>query len=214
VGSGRGSKEAGTSTGDLRPAVPESTLAGLREALRQRQAQVTESPVDVPRAAVALILRSAGAGLEILLIKRAEREGDPWSGHVALPGGREEPTDRSLEETAIRETREETGLDLVGSGEILGPLDDLAPRSLPRAILVRPFVALLREDSVLELSDEVAAAFWVPLSDLTAPGAISESTVYVGGAERRVTSFLHGDYVVWGMTERILKQLLSVLTGV
>lgn len=210
----RGSKEVGTSTGDLRPVVPGSTLAGLREALRQRHAQVTESPVGVPRAAVALVLRSAVAGTEILLIKRAEREGDPWSGHVALPGGREDPADWSLEETAIRETREETGLDLVQSGEILGPLDDLAPRSNPRAILVRPFVAFLREDAALELSDEVAAAFWVPLADLTAPGAISESIVDVGGAERRVTSFLHGDYVVWGMTERILKQLLSVLAGV
>ncbi len=130
---------------------------------------------------------------------------------MALPGGREDPADGSLEETAIRETREETGLDLIQGGEILGALDDLAPRSMPGAILVRPFVAFLREDAALELSDEVAAAFWVPLGDLTAPGAISESTVYVGGAERRVTSFLHGDYVVWGMTERVLKQLLALL---
>lgn len=204
----------GTSTGDLWPAVVESTLTVLRHGLRHRRAPVTESAAGVPRAAVALVLRPGHAGIEILLIKRAEREGDPWSGHVALPGGREEPTDGSLEETAIRETREETGLDLTQGGEILGALDDLEPRSMPRNILVRPFVALLREDAQLELSDEVAAAFWVPLGDLTAPGAVTESTVYVGGAERRVTSFLHGDYVVWGMTERILQQLLSVLAGV
>jgi 8-oxo-dGTP pyrophosphatase MutT (NUDIX family) len=165
----------------------------------------------VPRAAVALVLRAGHSGVDILLIKRAEREGDPWSGHVALPGGREDPADRSLEETAIRETREETGLDLSQRGEILGTLDDLGPRSMPRAILVRPFVALLRQDAPLQLSDEVAAAFWVPLGELTAPGAITETTVRVGGAERTVTSFLHGDYVVWGMTERILRQLLELL---
>ena len=79
------------------------------------------------------------------------------------------PADGSLQETAIRETREETGLDLIQGGEILGALDDLAPRSMPGAILVRPFVAFLREDAALELSDEVAAAFWVPLDALIAP---------------------------------------------
>ena len=165
------------------------------------------------RAAVAVVLReSAISGLELLLIKRAEQERDPWSGHVALPGGREEEVDRTLEDTAVRETLEETGLDLRRDGQILGMLDELHPRSAPVPILVRPYVASVRADAPLTLSDEVAAAFWVPLSTLTAPGASVESTVVARGQARQVPSYRHGEYVVWGMTERILRNFV-VLVG-
>lgn len=210
-----GSKGVETSTDDARgPLAPDPhaiTLTDVRQLMRLRPPRGESSPPGIPRAAVALILRAGASGVEILLIKRAERADDPWSGHVALPGGRESPEDSSLQDTAVRETREETGLDLVQTGELLGALNDLAPRSSPRAIVVRPFVALLRTDAALVLSDEVAAAFWVPLASLMASDAVTVSMVRVGGVERQVSSFLHGDYVVWGMTERILHQLLSAL---
>jgi 8-oxo-dGTP pyrophosphatase MutT (NUDIX family) len=157
------------------------------------------------------MLRQGDSGLELLLIKRAERIGDPWSGQVALPGGREDSSDRSLEDTAIRETREETGIDLERDGVVLGALPDLDSQSRPVAIVVRPFVATVRADLPLVLSDEVAAAFWVPLEAFTAAGAGVESVVTVGNVGRRVRSFRHGEYVVWGMTERILRELLEVL---
>jgi 8-oxo-dGTP pyrophosphatase MutT (NUDIX family) len=204
-----------TSTDDaLAPLPPDPnapTLADVRQLMRLRPPGEESSLPGIPRAAVALVLRAGASGVELLLIKRAERDDDPWSGHVALPGGRESSEDRSLQDTAIRETREETGIDLVQTGEMLGALDDLAPRSSPRAIVVRPFVAILRRDAPLVLSDEVAAAFWVPLASLLASDAVTVSMVRVGGVERQVSSFLHGDYVVWGMTERILRQLLSAL---
>jgi len=63
----------------------------------------------------------------------------------------------------------------------------------------------------LALSDEVSVACWVPLSTFTAPGAGVESTVVVRGVERQVPSFRHGEYVVWGMTERILRQLIELV---
>jgi 8-oxo-dGTP pyrophosphatase MutT (NUDIX family) len=189
--------------------------AEMEAALRRRLAQEPSTPGPhvggVPRAAVAIVLRQGDQGLEFLLIKRAEREGDPWSGQVALPGGREDPTDGSLEATAIRETQEETGIDLARDGVVLGALPDLGPRSTPVAVVVRPFVATVRADVPLVLSDEVADAFWMPLESITAPGAAVESEVTVGSLSRRVTSFRHGDYVVWGMTERILRELLQVL---
>jgi len=167
------------------------------------------------RAAVAVVLREpaeAGAAvLELLLIKRAEHDGDPWSGHVALPGGREEVDDRSLEDTAVRETFEETGLDLRRDGRILGVLDELHPRSAPVPVLVRPYVAWVDREPALRLSDEVASAFWVPLTTFTAPGATVESTVEARGQTRRVPSFRHGDYIVWGMTERILRNLVTLV---
>jgi 8-oxo-dGTP pyrophosphatase MutT (NUDIX family) len=175
-----------------------------------------ERPVGVgTRAAVAVVLRERADGedgeLELLLIKRAEHERDPWSGHVALPGGRAEAGDRTLEDTAVRETLEETGLDIRRDGRILGVLDELHPRSAPVPILVRPYVAAVEGCAALTLSDEVAAAFWVPLSTLTAPGASVNSTVVLRGQARQVPSYRHGEYVVWGMTERILRNLVGLV---
>ena len=186
-------------------------VARLRRRLHARPAGDIVAPVKVPRAAVAIVLRNGPGGAEILLIKRAERDDDPWSGHVALPGGREDATDVSLEATAIRETWEETGLDLRRDGEILGALDDLQPISMPRAVIVRPFVTLTRATAPLVLSDEVAEAFWVPLETLSGAEAAVESIVVIRGIERRVASFTFRDYVIWGMTERILRQLLAAL---
>jgi 8-oxo-dGTP pyrophosphatase MutT (NUDIX family) len=97
---------------------------------------------DTRLAAVAAVLRVVEGTVELLFIKRSEHEGDPWSGHMAFPGGRHEPHDASLEATACRETMEELSLDL-SRGRLLGRLDDLAPRNpvLP-PILIRPFVAV------------------------------------------------------------------------
>ena len=167
--------------------------------------------MTVPRAAVALVVREGQNGLELLLIKRALADGDPWSGHVALPGGREQANDASLEDTAVRETLEETGIDLRRYGRIVWALDELQPHG-GTPIIVQPYVATVgAELPPLALSDEVSAAFWVPLSTFTGPGASVESTVTVRGVERQVPSFLHGEYVVWGMTERILRQLIELV---
>jgi 8-oxo-dGTP pyrophosphatase MutT (NUDIX family) len=187
-------------------------LTSLRRRLRARAPSPSPASTrGVGRAAVALVLRQGEPGLELLLIKRAESGHDPWSGHVALPGGREAPSDISLEATALRETLEETGLDLARDGEVLGRLDDLSPRGGPAPVVVRPYVVALHGDAPLVLSDEVATAFWVPVEVLAAPGAVKESVVQIRGGELRVNSFRHGDHVIWGLTERILQQLLSEL---
>ena len=166
-------------------------------------------------AAIALVLRVGALGEpELLMIKRAEADGDPWSGHVACPGGRMEAGDHDLAQTAMRETWEETGIDLARIGRVLGTLDDLAPRTpvLP-PILVRPFVVAVPTEIEIVQSTEVSAAFWVPISALTAKRAWSMGKVIVRGVERDVSQFTHGEYVVWGLTERVLKQLLERLRG-
>jgi 8-oxo-dGTP pyrophosphatase MutT (NUDIX family) len=197
-----------------------TTLVALAERMRSRTVQPATLPEPThmsaeasgtPRAAVVLILRETPGGLEMLLIKRAERDDDPWSGHVALPGGREEPSDASLQATALRETKEETGLDLEHDGEILGALEPLHPQARPMAITVQPFVAALRKDSPIVTSDEVAEAFWAPLTTFTGPETATESDVKVNGTDIRVPSFRHGQYVIWGMTERIIRQLLALV---
>jgi 8-oxo-dGTP pyrophosphatase MutT (NUDIX family) len=190
-------------------------VARLRAALAQRpgvRLEVTEEPMRL--AAIALVLRpTETAAPELLMIKRAEAERDPWSGHVACPGGRMEPGDHDLEQTAIRETWEETGVDLLRDGRILGALDDITPRTpmLP-PLIIRPFVAVVRPEVEIVQSSEVAEAFWVPLTALRERAAWGVGSVVVRGhGEREVSVFRHGTYTVWGLTERVLRQFLEYL---
>jgi 8-oxo-dGTP pyrophosphatase MutT (NUDIX family) len=194
-------------------ALADPTIQRIRSALDSHQPIRAEDEAGVRKAAVALIFRlGVDGGLELLLIKRAEYPGDPWSGQVAFPGGREEAGDASLAETAMRETREETGIDLARQGMLLGVLDDLRPRTtrLP-AIVVRPFVAILDRSETLDLSPEVALAFWVPFGSLARTDSWRDDTVFARGIQINARIFQHEDHIVWGMTERILTQLLTLL---
>ena len=187
-------------------------IASLRATLASRRAVEADEEPGVRRAAVALIFRAGQDGSpELLFIKRAEYPGDPWSGQIAFPGGREESNDSSLLETATRETREETGIDLAREGMVIGVLDDLRPRTvrLP-AVVVRPFVAVLERSEPLELSPEVALAFWIPFGTLTHKEAWREDTVFARGVQINARVFRHQEHVIWGMTERILAQLFEL----
>ncbi len=164
-------------------------------------------------AAILLAFRARGDGEpELLMIKRADAEGDPWSGHIACPGGRMEPSDRDLAVTAVRETLEETGVDISRDGRLIGQLDDLSPisPSLP-PMIIRPFVAIVRSDVAILPSHEVANAFWVPISALRERGAWGTGMVQVGSGQRSVSVFQHGEHVVWGLTERVLRQFLTLV---
>ncbi|MBV9879335.1 MAG: CoA pyrophosphatase, partial [Gemmatirosa sp.] len=174
-------------------------------------------PDDRPprRAAVALVLRlGEGDRPELLFVKRAEFAGDPWSGQIAFPGGRHEPGDASLWHTAMRETWEETGLDLDRDARLLGRLDELHPRQpvLP-AVVVRPYVAVAAPSGPFALSIEMAAAFWVPIERFAAEGVHAESEVRVRGTSLRVPSFVHEGHTIWGMTYRILEDFLARLAS-
>lgn len=161
-------------------------------------------------AAVALILVPAPDA--VLLIRRAELAGDPWSGHMAFPGGRRSRADIDLAAAAIRETFEEVGIGLPRES-MIGTLDDIAPRTpvLP-PIAVRPFVFRLAERPDLTLNAEVAAAAWVPFETLRHPETYQTVTLHLQGVDRSVPAYRFEESVVWGMTERILTSLFA-LTG-
>jgi 8-oxo-dGTP pyrophosphatase MutT (NUDIX family) len=181
----------------------------LRARLGQDRRPLT---VDcLPSAAVAVLL--VPDPLSVLLIRRSERAGDPWSGHVALPGGRAEPEDRDLTATAIRETAEEVGV-LLDRSQLLGALDDVAPRSaVPRTFTVRPFVFGLESQPRLQLSSEVASAHWEPLETLRRADARGELSLTIAGITRRFPSYRTAAGTLWGMTERVLSETVRRLDG-
>ena len=139
----------------------------LRRVFAQYSPTTAERYEGVREAAVALLIRP-GEELELLLIKRAEHETDPWSGHVALPGGRRDDADEDLLRTAMRETREEVGVPLSTDGQLIGRLDEVSPRH-PRLppIIIAPFIFAVPLDTTPIIdSREVEAAIWVPFSAL------------------------------------------------
>jgi len=187
-------------------AAPHPLIARLARALAGRTPQMAERDEPFKEAAVALVVRPrTDDDADLLFIRRALRAGDPWSGQIGLPGGRFEPADSSLEETALRETFEEVGLDLRKEGRVLGMLDEIRPRTpvLP-PIIVRPYVVVVGRVPDLVLSDEVAEVRWVRISELFVPGARVNTTVFVRDLKMRVDAYQHGDFTIWGMTERIL----------
>ena len=146
------------------------------------------------------------------MIKRSERADDPWSGHMALPGGGRNAADADLLDTALRETAEEVGI-RIGRDAVLGELDAVHPRStrLP-SVVVAPFVAVTDPDAVAEPDPrEVQTAVWVPLSALRDPAAVSELVLELGDFTRKFPSIVYGEYTIWGLTHVILSQFLEAV---
>jgi len=177
----------------------------------------TRELVDGPgqgRAAVAIVVRDGTDGPEVLLIRRADHPGDAWSGHMAFPGGREDPQDEDLLATAIRETFEEVGLDLGQAGRLLGQLAPLPAiaRGRPVGMTIVPFIFELVADAELLYSDEVAEAVWVPLDPLLQGQLQTTFAVDREGGERvELPAHDVGGRVVWGLTYRMLDSLLELL---
>jgi len=190
-----------------------TTLAHIRRVIGSRPGVVDHDPAARP-AAVAVILHEDQDGISALFIKRAEQLGDPWSGQIAFPGGRFEVGDADLLSTAIREAREETGIDLK-EAEQLGALDDVNPRSphLP-PIFVRPFVfALSRRPPHTNSPAEVQRSFWIPFKTLIDPATSTQITMTLRGIPRTFTAYKVEGEVIWGMTERIVRLFLERITA-
>jgi len=166
-----------------------------------------EDQGDAPTAAVATILREGALGAEALFIQRAEREGDPWSGHLAFPGGKREPGDSSLLATSIRETREEVGLHLAPES-MLARLEDVRART--NGYRVAQFVFALDDPgATLATNAEVASTLWVPLSRIESDGGKETIAWTVGDKTIELPCVRLGGLVLWGMTYRMVSQVIA-----
>lgn len=191
-----------------------SLIARIADEMALREPKRAEHGSYDVQAAVALLLRPAGEKLEFLAIKRAEVQRDPWSGHMALPGGRRDPVDESLWATAVREIREEVGVDLVGSGRVLGQLDDVWPRTrrIP-AIAITPFVVGVDPGTRARTNSEVEYAVWVPLAIVT-DERLRGTLTLAALPDREFPTIEYGGHVIWGLTLGILTQFEKILRRV
>lgn len=157
-------------------------------------------------AAVAILLKPDSRDMNILLVKRAENPHDPWSGQIALPGGKRIPRDRDLKETVLRETLEETGIDLRDRCRFLGVTAAVRSRLNPE-IKVLPFVFLLEHEPKIQLNKaELERYHWIPIGELVRNERLVEfgSEIHPG--------FVVGNIKIWGLTFRILKGFLQVIS--
>lgn len=184
-------------------------IAGVLAAHTPRTHRSKKAP---RRAAVAMILSEASDGcVRTLFIKRSEHPLDPWSGHMAFPGGHQDPGDATLEAAAIRETLEEVGIDMRPE-MIIGRLHDMnGSRRVPYELTVSPFVFHYPHTTELKLNSEVADAVWVPLEYLADPRSI-QPYLYPPDPERRnFPSFQYeGRYTIWGMTFRMVGHFMEL----
>ncbi len=163
------------------------------------------------QAAVAFIIRGSEQGPEGLFIVRAHRNGDPWSGNIGFPGGRVEPEDVSLKDTAERETLEEVGVDLARTVH-LGRLSDVVGAHLP--VRVACFVYLANGELPFLISDEVAEAFWVPLVSLSNPDRQTIAQFHFNDRTVTTPGIILPEPekpLLWGITYRLVSEFLEIM---
>jgi len=189
-------------------------LDRIRERLLERRAREIDG-AGGPFAAVALILAGGPSDPYILFIERARRIGDPWSGHMAFPGGRVDRRDADAQRTAERETLEEVGIDLAARAELIGRLDDQAGRRSGTSWQGRPiagYVYHLVERAEVVASHEVEEALWVPSSALLEPKNQVDYTVsYAPGTFPGILVGKPDRHIIWGLTYRFLESFLEAL---
>ncbi len=161
-------------------------------------------PIDgVKHAAVAIVVAPGPRGPELLFIERARHPDDHWSGDMAFPGGRRDPGDPDIADTARRETLEETGVAL---GPPTARLDDYDARSgrRPWPLVVSPFVHLVDRRPETTPNHEVETIVWIPLADVLDPRRVTRHRFPRAGTRVVVPALRHERFVIWGMTHRML----------
>lgn len=190
-------------------------MRGFTDQLQRYQYSVVSSDEAYARAAVAIVLRGQDSEAQILFIRRAEHPNDPWSGHMAFPGGRahsDEMTHTRL--AAERETWEELGFALTESAHYIGRMSDILATAKGRHIplVITPWVYTVDAVPALVPNYEVAEALWIPLRFFTE--ANREHFDYeFSGHRLELPMFNYDGRKIWGLTLRMLDELLEIAEG-
>src|SRR6056297_3274681 len=184
-------------------------LDQICQRLTQHHPQILADPQLQP-AAVAMLLRRTESDTEVLLIKRAEHELDPWSGDLGFPGGRIEAEDSGPRAAAERETAEEIGLQL-SPENYLGRTDDLSGAYL--SVCISCFVYQIDTPVDFTLNYEVVDLFWVPLRTLLDPQRNRLENFAYRGSDRNhpiVELREWSERPLWGITYRLLGDFFNL----
>ena len=155
-------------------------------------------------AAVALLLKLVNQDLEVFFVKRVESPIDPWSGQMALPGGRRDAKDQNLKHTVVRETLEETNINLLDRCRFLGVIDPVRSAIKPE-MKILPFVVLLEHEPSIKLNEELERFVWISPEELVQ----HKGTVKFSFGE--LPAYIVGNSVIWGLTYRILEMFVHTL---
>ncbi|ROR98803.1 8-oxo-dGTP pyrophosphatase MutT (NUDIX family) [Sinobacterium caligoides] len=187
----------------------------LREKLRDFTPRLDELRHQQRRSAVTLSLRDNGGELEVLMMERAQREGDPWSGQMSFPGGRMDPGDRHSYDAAVRECWEEVGIDLRSKAVTLGRLSDVHThvKSGPAAMSVSSYVFFLPETPAIVANYEVADTIWLPLSYLAETKNRTTMSWWRGDSELILPCYYYREKQVWGLSLLLLDELVALCEG-
>lgn len=185
----------------------------IRKALDGYRPQLLPHSENMKWAGVAAVVRDGAAGAELLFIRRAEDDHDPWSGHMAFPGGRMDPGDETVTAAAVRETCEELALDLEMEGHHLGRLSDVAAvsRGRPLSLVIVPHVFEVRGSPEFEPNYEVDEVLWVSLDYLADYDNRSTLDWKLGSITIPLPCYRYRDRVIWGLTFGMVDELLSLL---
>jgi 8-oxo-dGTP pyrophosphatase MutT (NUDIX family) len=189
------------------------TVESFRAALDAYRPNLLPEVEGQTRAAVAAVLREGERGAEFLFIHRAEDPRDPWSGHMAFPGGRVEADDAGQLAAALRETREEIGLDLSKDARQIGRLSDIAAigRGRPINMVITPFVFFVDRVPPLEPNHEVAEVVWVPASFLSDHRNRESMEYQRAGLSLELPCYRYQEHLIWGLTLGMVDELLSLV---
>ena len=162
---------------------------------------------NIQAAAAVAVIRCELPAVSYLLLRRASHPDDPWSGHFAFPGGRKESYDTSLFDTCLRETKEETGIEL-HSNELIKTLQpEAAGQNFQHLLWVQPYLFSLTHRPEIELdTTEVVNSVWVTENDFALPSLHSETEMVPG---QLFPTFPLQDYYLWGFTYRLLGKIIK-----
>jgi 8-oxo-dGTP pyrophosphatase MutT (NUDIX family) len=155
-------------------------------------------------AAVALLLKPTNRDLKVLFVKRVENPADPWSGQTAIPGGKRDVKDQNLKQTVVRETLEETSINLLDRCRFLGVIEPLRSTQRPE-MKILPFVVLLEHEPTIKLNEELERFVWISLEELVQHKEIVKFSF------GEFPAYIVGNTIIWGLTYRILEKFVHIL---